>query len=102
MEYVFSFKSEYISPYSVSTHIKYTKYVLQYLKGTKELKIKYGGSSDARLIGYSDSDWGDDWHSTSGHVFLMSNGVISWRLQQQKTVALSAGEAEYMELASTG
>ena len=86
-------------------HVKYTKYVLCYLKGTKELKIKYDGSSDARLIGYSDSDWGenrDDHHSTSGHVFLMANSAISWASQQQKTVALSVGEAEYMELASTG
>ena len=86
-------------------HIKYAKYVLRYLKGTKELKIKYDGASDARLIGYSDSDWGenrDDRHSTSGHVFLMANGAISWASQQQKMVALSVGEAEYMELASTG
>ena len=86
-------------------HIKYAKYVLRYLKGTKELKIKYNGDSNARLIGYSDSDWGenrDDHHSTSGHVFLMANGAISWASQQQKMVALSVGEAEYMELASTG
>ena len=65
-------------------HIKYAKYVLHYLKGTKELKIKYDGSSDARLIGYSDSDWGenrDDCHSTSGHIFLMANGAISWASQ---------------------
>ena len=96
-------------------HIKYTKYVLRYLKGTKGLKIKYDGSSDAGLIRYSDSDWGenrysdsdwgenrDDCHSTSGHVFLMANGVISWASQWQKPVALSVGEAEYMELTSTG
>ena len=86
-------------------HIKYAKYVLRYLKGTKELKIKYDGASDAWLIGYSDSDWGenrDDRHSMSGHVFLMANGAISWASQQQKTVTLSVGEAEYMELASTG
>ena len=86
-------------------HIKYAKYVLRYLKGTKELKIKYDGRSDAGLIRYSDSDWGenrDDCHSTSGHVFLMANGAISWASQRQKTVALSVGEAEYMELASTG
>ena len=86
-------------------HIKYAKYILQYLKGTKELKIKYNGSSDAGLIRYSDSDWGenrDDHHSTSGHIFLMANGAISWASQQQKTVVLSVGEAEYMELASTG
>ena len=86
-------------------HMKYAKYVLYYIKGTRELKIKYDGSSDARSIGYSDSDWGenrDDCHSTSGHVFLMANSAISWASQRQKTVALSVGEAEYMELASTG
>ena len=66
-------------------HIKYMKYVLKYLKGTKALKIKYDRGSDAGLIRYSDS-----------------NGAISWALQQQKTVVLSVGEAEYMELASTG
>ena len=32
--------------------VKYAKYVLRYLKGTKELKIKYDGSLDARLIGH--------------------------------------------------
>ena len=86
-------------------HIKYTKYVLRYLKGTKELKIKYDGASNTRLIGYSDLDWGenkDDHHSTSGHIFLIANGAISWASQWQETVALSVGEAEYVELASTG
>ena len=86
-------------------HIKYAQYILKYLKGTKELEIKYDGSSDARLIRYLDSDWGenqDDWHITSGHIFLMANGAISWASQWQKTIALLVGEAEYMELASTG
>ena len=65
-------------------HMKYAKYVLHYLKSTTELKIKYNRSSDAGLIRYSDSDWGenrDDHHSTSGHVFLMANGAISWVFQ---------------------
>ena len=65
-------------------HVKYAKYILRYLKGTKELKIKYNGSSDTRFIGYSDLDWGenrDDHHSTSGHVFLMANCAISWASQ---------------------
>ena len=86
-------------------HVKHMKNVLRYLKGTEELWIKYDGSSSAGLIGYSDSDWGENWddcHSTSGHVFLMANGYISWALQHQKTVALSVGESEYTELASTG
>ena len=62
------------------------------------------GISDAGLIGYSDSDWGenrDDCHSTSEHVFLMANGAISWASQQQKMVTLLVGEAKNMELAST-
>ena len=86
-------------------HIKKAKHMLRYLKGKKDLCIKYDGSSIARLIGYSDLDWGenrDDCHSTSGHMFLMANGCISWASQCQKTVALSVGEVEYMELASTG
>ena len=68
-------------------HNKYARYILRYLKGTKELKIKYDGASDARLIGFSDSDWGenrDDHHSTSGHVFLMENGAISGHLSDKK------------------
>ena len=32
----------------------------------------------------------------------MANSAISWAYQQQKMIALSVGEAEYMELTSTG
>ena len=86
-------------------HLRYAKYVLRYLKGTKSLRICYDGSLNAGLIGYSDSDWGenkDDCHSTSGQVFTLANSMISWASQCQKTVALSVGESEYMELAATG
>ena len=85
-------------------HHRYAQYILKYLKGTIETRIHYDGSSHAGLIGYSDSDWGenkDDRHSTSGQVFTLANGVISWRSRWQKTVALSVAEAEYMELAET-
>ena len=37
-------------------HIKHTKHVLRYLRGTKELHMKYDGSSNVGLIGYSHSD----------------------------------------------
>ena len=77
-------REKYSNNNPTQEHIKYVKYVLQYLKGTKTLKIKYNGASDTGLIGYSDSDWGenrDDHHSTSGHVFLMANGAISWAFQ---------------------
>ena len=86
-------------------HLRYAKYVLRYLKGTKSLWICYDGSSNAGLIGYSDSNWNqnkDDRHSTSGQVFTLANSTISWASQRQKMVALSVGESEYMELAATG
>ena len=86
-------------------HLRYAKYVLRYLKGTKSLRICYDRSLNASLIGYSDSDWGknkDDRHSTSWQVFTLANSTISWASQCQKMVALSVGESEYMELAATG
>ena len=85
-------------------HLRYAQYILKYLKGTIKTRIHYDGSSHARLIGYSDSDWGenkDDHHSTSGQVFTLANSAISWHSRQQKTVTLSVAEAEYMELAET-
>ena len=86
-------------------HLRYTKYVLRYLKGTKSLWICYNRSLNAGLIGYSDFNWGenkDDHNSTLGQVFTLANGMISWASQHQKMVALSVGESEYMELAATG
>ena len=79
-------------------HIKYVRYILWYLLGTKELEIKYSGDSNAGLIWYLDLDWGenkDDHNSTLGNVFLVANGAISWALQHQKTVAILVGKAEY-------
>ena len=45
---------------------------------------------------YSDADWAadsEDQRSTSGIVFVMSNGAVSWASQKQPTVALSTAEA---------
>jgi hypothetical protein len=53
------------------------------------------------MEGYSDADWAADSYdrrSTSGNVFVMSNGAISWASQKQPTVALSTVEAEYIAL----
>lgn len=52
-------------------------------------------------IGYSDADWAgdvDDRHSTSGNVFLLAKGAVSWLSKKQATVALSTAEAEYVAL----
>ena len=42
----------------------------------------------------------DDRHSTTGNVFTMSEGAISWLSQKQATVALSTAKVEYIALGS--
>ena len=67
------------------------------------MKLQYRPDSE-NLLGYYDADWAndmDDRHSTTGNVFTMSGGAISWLSQKQTTVALSTAEAEYIALGST-
>ena len=84
------------------------KRVLRYLKGTTNHGILYQRQEttpESELIGFADADWaGDvtDRRSTSGYVFCLSGGAISWRSKKQDCVALSTAEAEYVALSSAG
>lgn len=83
---------------------KAAKRVLRYLKGTKELKLKFGPGEEWLLRGYSDSDWAGDHDtrkSTTGFVFLYGTGPISWVSRRQTCVTLSSMEAEYVALSDT-
>jgi hypothetical protein len=82
-------------------HYKLAQYILGYLAGTKDMCICYNGVMGEGLHGYSDSSLGDqtdDRHSTSGYVFLLAGGAISWSSRKQKTVAQNTTEAEYMAM----
>ena len=84
-------------------HLTAVKRVLRYLKRTVDLALKYQKQEDESLIGYSDADWAgdcDDRHSTTGNVFLMAGGAVSWLSKKQAIVALSTSEAEYVALSS--
>ena len=85
-------------------HWNYAKYVLRYLQGTKNYRLRYYGASNDGLLSYSDSDWAedrDDRHSTSGSVFLMAGGAVSWASRRQPTISLSLTEAEYKAASDT-
>ena len=84
-------------------HLTAAKRILQYLKRTTELAIKYQKLDNESTIGYSDADWaGDqnDRHSTTSNLFLIAGGPISWLSKKQPIVALSTSEAEYIALSS--
>ena len=82
-------------------HMTAAKRVLRYLKQTRDLNLTYVKDSPEAIIGYSDADWaGDvqDRRSSSGNVFLLGGGAITWSSRKQSSVALSTVEAEYMAL----
>lgn len=77
--------------------------VLKYLRGTINLALHYQREEEpaAGIIGYSDADWGGDTEtrrSTTGFVFLLCGGAVSWKTKLQTSVALSTCEAELMAL----
>lgn len=87
-----------------TTHMTAAKRILRYVKGTSDYGLCYSSSSDFKLIGYSDSDWGgdiDDRKSTSGFVFFMGVTAFTWSSKKQPIVTLSSCEAEYVAVASS-
>eukprot|EP00253_Pinus_taeda_P007975 PITA_07975 len=80
-------------------HWQAAKRIMRYVKGTKRFGILYTSSESSNLFGYTDSDWDgsvDDRKSTSGYLFHMGSGAISWASKKQPIVALSTAEAEYV------
>ena len=79
------------------------KRVMRYLKGTTNYGIMYNKKGSQECICYSDADWaGDinDRRSTSGYLFQISGGAVTWSSKKQSCVALSTAEAEYVALSS--
>ena len=79
-------------------HWRASKIILNFFQGTRTHGIFYKAKSDLDLIGCTDSDWaGDntDQKSTSGYVFMLAKGPISWSSKKQSAIALSSTEAEY-------
>ena len=83
-------------------HWTAAKRVLQYLQGTQNLGITYGGGEELiKATAYSDADWAsdpNDRRSISGYIFLIGDGPVSWSSKKQPTVALSSMEAKYMAI----
>ncbi|KAE8663055.1 Histone-lysine N-methyltransferase SUVR4 [Hibiscus syriacus] len=79
-------------------HWNTVKRILRYIKGTSNVELYYGGSN-LLINGYVDSDYVgvlDKNKSTTGYVFKIAGGVVSWVSKLQSVVTTSTTEAKYV------
>ena len=61
--------------------------------------LTYRRIATLKVVGFSDSDYEgyvDDKMSTFGYIFVMTKGVVSWKIVKQTLTASSTIEAEYV------
>ena len=78
---------------------KVTKKVLRYLQGTKDIMLTYRRTDTLGVVGFSDSDYAgcvEDKMSTFCYIFMIVEGVFSWKSVKQKLTTSSTTEAEYV------
>jgi hypothetical protein len=82
-------------------HLKMAYRVLRYLKGTANLGLTYTKDLDNanQLLGWADADFAactDTRRSISAYILMMNGGAVSWKSRQQKSVATSTSQAEFV------
>lgn len=82
-------------------HWTAVKQIFHYLKGTKDLKLTFGGPEcewTSELNIFCDTDWAAnaDCKSISGYVFMLAGGAVSWSSKKQTSVTLSTAKAKYV------
>ena len=108
-------------------HYGSLKHILRYLAGTRDYGITYrksgslnnktniphgltrnyglaGNGEDTLFHGFADTAFvnTDDYKSTTGYVFLVSEGAIMWKSKRQTIIAMSSTESEYVTLSEAG
>ena len=80
-------------------HWRVAKKFMRYLQGTKDYMLIYRQTDNLDLVGYSEADFAgcvDSFKSTSGYIFIMAGGAISWRSIKQTLIATSTMEVEFV------
>jgi hypothetical protein len=97
-----AFATGYVARYASNpnqTHMDAVDRIFAYLKNDPGKGIVYTGKHGLHLTGFVDSDFAgceDSRRSTTGWVFTLAGGPVSWSSQRQKTVATSTMDAEYI------
>ena len=95
-----------LASYTMNPSLQHTsalKRILRYLLGTQDHGITYKNiqqDSPNSFIGYTNAAYAntDDLKSTSGYVFIIQGGAITWWSKKQSVIAMSSTEAEYVAL----
>ena len=73
---------------------------MRYLQRTKDYMLVYRRKMEnLEVLGYTNSDFArcsDDLKSTSGYIFMMAGGAISWKSAKQTLRASSTMQAEFV------
>ncbi|KAL0391029.1 UNVERIFIED_CONTAM: Retrovirus-related Pol polyprotein from transposon RE1 [Sesamum calycinum] len=80
------------------SHLEAVRRILRYVKSTLGYGIMFKKGEDYRLVGYCDANYAGDHdtrRSTTGYLFMLGFGAVSWCSKRQPMVSLSMTEAEY-------
>ncbi|KAF3650418.1 putative phosphoserine aminotransferase, chloroplastic-like [Capsicum annuum] len=86
------------------THWMAMKRVLGYLKYNQNYALHYNKYPTV-LEGYSDANWitgSNEVKSTSGYVYTIDGGAVSWKSSKQTCIARSTMESEFISLDKAG
>ncbi|XP_035234262.1 secreted RxLR effector protein 161-like [Stegodyphus dumicola] len=100
--YAVNFLSQF-SNNPARVHWNAVKRIMRYLRATTDATLSFSKDCSADVLGYSDSNYGGDAGdrgSTTGYVFLIGGGAVSWCSKRQPTIATSTTEAKYMALSA--
>jgi len=78
--------------------------LLKYLRGTIDWCLHFN-KFPAVLEGYCDANWvsdNDEVSSTSGYIFTLVGGAISWQSAKQTCIARSTMGSEFIALELAG
>ena len=75
------------------------KQILLYLYGTIDVGLLFKKNCSQQCVKYCDYDFAGNLNKrrlTTGYVFTLGGGSVSWRSILQSTITMSTTEAEYM------
>jgi hypothetical protein len=81
------------------SHWNGIKKALRYIQGTNGLMLTYERSDSLKIVAYSDSDFAgylDTDRYTSGYVFKLAGGAISWSSFKQTVMTSSTMDAKFV------